>query len=413
MTEPIKTETVIIGGGLIGSSVAMNLAVAGMIGIRVIDFDLEGSLSSSELNAGGVRATWNQDINIEMSQMTIDYLLSVAKEVGYKACGYLWLHKADKIEQALKARERQQALGWPVDVLDAESLKTFAPFIDKTNDIAGAIFAKRDGLVNPNLLKNHFRARAKELGVIFEDRTLLRKAAYPAKSSHKVTLTAERFENVMSHETKLDVLSGRPTQARSTVEYQTNHVINCAGPWAAGIAKILGYGCASTAVRRQVSIFDCRDVDLSTQGMIVDTSGVYFHPEATHCLAGFADPKEKPGVNYKYDGDQFFNEMIWPALSARCSKFENLKHLTGWAGLYEVSQDDCGIMGAVVTGEAGKSGGVYEAHSFSGHGLMHSYAAGLLLAELIVGGKYETFDAKPLWAGRFETGQMIRENLVI
>src|SRR4051794_22717932 len=98
-----KVETLIVGGGLIGSSVAMHLAKMGMTGVRVIDFDLEGSLSSSELNAGGVRATWMQAINIEMSKITIDYFSNIAEEVGYKACGYLWLHSEKRLEAALKA----------------------------------------------------------------------------------------------------------------------------------------------------------------------------------------------------------------------------------------------------------------------------------------------------------------------
>src|SRR3954468_20316458 len=102
-----KVETLIVGAGVIGSSVAMHLAQAGMTDICVIDFDLEGSLSSSELNAGGVRATWVQPINIQMSKLTIDYFSTVAEEVGYRPCGYLWLHSEKRLEGALQARQRQ------------------------------------------------------------------------------------------------------------------------------------------------------------------------------------------------------------------------------------------------------------------------------------------------------------------
>ena len=146
--------------------------------------------------------------------------------------------------------------------------------------------------------------------------------------------------------------------------------------------------------------------------MIVDTSGVYFHPEATNGLAGFAAP-EQHGINYHYDGETFFQEMIWPALYERSSQFERLKHLTGWAGLYEVSPDECAIIGLVQEGDAGKAGNVFEAHSFSGHGVMHSYAAGRCLAEKVIGGRFELVDAEPLSAQRFETGRLIHENLVI
>ncbi|MEK6580330.1 MAG: FAD-binding oxidoreductase [Bdellovibrionota bacterium] len=196
------------------------------------------------------------------------------------------------------------------------------------------------------------------------------------------------------------------------VEYHAERVINCAGPWAARIASILGYESPCVAVRRQVSIFDCRDVDLTPYGMIVDTSGVYFHPEATNGLAGFATPGEPGGINFNYDGDTFFMEKIWPALFERSTGFERLKHVTGWAGHYEVSPDESAIVGDVDLVPASR-GKLFEAHSFSGHGVMHSYAAGKALVEKIVRGKYETLDLSALSARRFSGGHEVRESLVI
>jgi sarcosine oxidase subunit beta len=408
-----RVETLVVGAGVIGSSVAMHLAELGMKDVRVVDFDLEGSLSSSELNAGGVRATWLQPINIEMSKITIEYLAKHASDVGYRDCGYLWLHPAANLERALKGRELQIKMGWPVDVWDIAELQKRVPFIDKTDGIAGALFAPRDGLVNPNRVKNHFREKARALGVVFDDRTMLRAASFAPSSSHAVRCVTERFENVMSHESKVSVLkveAGVPE--RTQVVYHAKRVINCAGPWAAYVAGVLGYKTPVYPVRRQISLFDCRDVDLTPYGMIIDPSGVYFHPEATNGMAGFAAP-EKPGYNYDYDGEAFFQEILWPALYERSTQFERLKHLTGWAGLYEVSPDECAVIGQVSNGEAGKSGAVFESHSFSGHGVMHSFAAGRALAEKIALGRYELVDAEPLSAARFETGRLIHENLII
>src|SRR4051794_38621185 len=113
-----SVDTLIIGAGVIGSSVAMHLSKKLDAGVRAIDFDLDGSLSSSELNAGGVRATWNQPINIEMAKLTIGYLAQNAEEVGYRDCGYLWLCTPEKMAGALKAREKQTAMGWDVQAWD-------------------------------------------------------------------------------------------------------------------------------------------------------------------------------------------------------------------------------------------------------------------------------------------------------
>jgi glycine/D-amino acid oxidase-like deaminating enzyme len=411
----MKVETLIIGAGLIGSSVAMHLARKGERGIRVVDFDLEGSLSSSELNAGGVRATWGQAINIEMSRISINYFASVASEVGYRPCGYLWLKTPESLPAALQARELQQQLGWEVQAWDVAELRRRVPFIDKTDDLAGAVFAPRDGLVNPNLLKNHYRAKARELGVVFEDRTWV-SGAESLGEGRGIAVHARQLHSPAFHEAKLSVFSGRPETEGlpwTEVRYEAARVINCAGPWAPQVAAILGYNCPSQPVRRQVCIFDCREVDLTSYGMVVDPSGVYFHPEASNGLAGFAQPHEPSGVRFQYDGESFFEEWIWPALYQRSTGFERLKHLTGWAGLYEVSPDESAILGQAVSGKLSGAGRIFEAHSFSGHGAMHSYAAGMLVAEKIVRGRYETLDAEVFSASRFAEGRLLREHAVI
>ncbi len=413
MTQQVESvDILIVGAGLIGSSVAWHAARLGGGRVRAIDFDLEGSLSSSEMNAGGVRATLNQPINIQMSQHTIDYLESVAEDVGYRACGYLWLQSPEKFPGALKAREQQQAMGWEVQSWDVSELRRRVPFLDKTDGIAGALFAPRDGLVNPNLLKGHFRARARETGDIFAASTQL--TAVPPAGGGPARVLCERLERQPTSEEKLEVLTGRGNSVPSRkLEYRAERVVNCAGPWAGEAARRLGYESPVHATRRQVSIFDCRDVDLTPYGMIIDTTGVYFHPEAMNGLGGYCDHGEPRGINYHYDSEAFFMERIWPALYERSSAFERLKHLTGWAGQYEVSPDDSAIIGRVEAGDAGRSGRVLEAHSFSGHGVMHSHTAGVVLAELMAKGRFETLDAAELAGSRFAAGKLVRETAVI
>ena len=140
--------------------------------------------------------------------------------------------------------------------------------------------------------------------------------------------------------------------------------------------------------------------------MIVDASGVYFHPEATFGMSGVADRNEREGINFHFDGESYFMDQIWPHLYERSTAFEKLKFLNGWAGLYEVSPDESAIIGQV-------SDRIYESHSYSGHGVMHSYATGLALAEKILTGHYESFDLDILSGRRFETGKLVSETAVI
>src|SRR5258708_33048151 len=123
--------------------------------------------------------------------------------------------------------------------------------------------------------------------------------------------------------------------------------------------------------------------------MIVDPSGVYFHNEGPHILAGYSPPEEPPGYHFNYDGEPFFQNEIWPRLFARMSSMERLRHVTGWAGLYEVSPDRSAIVGLAMER-------VFEAHSFSGRGVMQSYGAGEALAELIATANYGALHASSL-----------------
>jgi sarcosine oxidase subunit beta len=408
--QTFKTDYLIIGAGLIGSAVAMGLARQGIDRVMVVDLDLTGEWSSSELNAGGVRATWSQKVNLLASKHSIEYFAAHANEVGYRDCGYLWLHRQGTWDQALKAREMHVANGWPVDVLDVPALKKKVPFIDKTDDLAGAIFGVRDGLVNPNRLKEHYREQALKKGTQFYHGIWVTAAA---ENGGVKKIKAFQFSNQLPAEEKKRLLCEDPTtfspgpMVGRWIEIEAKHVVNAAGAWAPHLAKILGYQCPSTPLRRQISLFQTRDVDLTEYGMIIDPSGVYFHPESIYGLSGFATPSEVPGFNFEYDADRFFEEHIWAPLYERSTAFESLKHVSGWAGLYENSPDHHAIVGKVSSLVGSSGSPIYEAHSFSGHGAMQSYAVGIALAELMVKGRYEALDLGELSGDRFVNGHSI------
>lgn len=408
-TQTFKTDYLVIGAGLIGSAIAMGLARLGADRVMIVDLDLTGEWSSSELNAGGVRATWSQKVNLLTSKTSIEYFSQHASEVGYKDSGYLWLHRKETFDQALKAREMHVANGWPVDVLDVPALRKKVPFIDKTADLVGAIYGVRDGLVNPNRLKEHYREQALKKGAQFHHGVWVTGAS---ASGAGYLVKAFQFSTQLSSEEKQKMLCEDPTtftegaSVGNWIEIEAKNVINAAGAWAPRLAKILGYTSPSVPVRRQISLFQTRDVDLTNYGMIIDPSGVYFHPESIYGLSGFATPTESPGFNFQYDADSFFEEYIWPPLYERSTAFESLKHVSGWAGLYENSPDHHAIVGAV-NATSGARNQIFEAHSFSGHGAMQSYAVGISLAELMIKGKYETLDLSELSGDRFKNGKAI------
>src|SRR5579875_1989935 len=114
----IREEALIVGAGIIGSALAMALGERGM-SCLVIDVDLAGRLSSSEKNAGGVRATWWQPVNIILCRASIEYYEKIAAQVGFRQKGYLWLYDDVTWPEALAHLDLQRRLGHPIESLTA------------------------------------------------------------------------------------------------------------------------------------------------------------------------------------------------------------------------------------------------------------------------------------------------------
>lgn len=397
---PQKFDVAIIGAGLMGSSLAYHLSLRKNMSVALLDIDFDGKYSSSELNAGGARAEWFHRVNIELSRVTLDFLASQPDQFGFRQKGYLWLYDKNKWKTYQRLASLFKSLELHIEELSPQEVQNRIPYIDEISDIAGASFAPRDGIFNPNLLKQFFRSQAKQKDCTFIDGAYVKAIERGKERSEILYEDLCTVSKRPNEKDVFEVLSQKNSSEHHPLKkIITTRVVNAAGAWASKVAKLYGHSLDCKPVRRQVSIFDCKDLDLSPYGMIVDTSGVYFHAEAKHILAGFATPQEHSGYNFTYEGDRFFEQHIWPPLAHRMSKAQALKHITGWAGLYEVSPDHSGVVGCVDS-----KAQIYEAHSFSGHGAMQSYGVGLALSELILDGSYKTIDVTPLHPRRFQEG---------
>jgi sarcosine oxidase subunit beta len=400
-----RYDVVLIGGGVIGSSVAMGLAERGLKTV-VADIDLSGRLSSSEKNAGGVRATWWQPVNIRLCRASIRYYETIGRQVGFRQKGYLWLYDAGTWPKAYARLDLQRSLGHPIEALTAEQVNQRVPEIDRLDGIAGATFSPADGLINPNLLKEHYRARSRDFGAEYLDRVYVHAAAV---ESDEVRLECWQSDRALTDAGLMRMMTedgpGEAAPGR-LFELRAEAVAITTGAWSDNALALFGLRNYSESIRRQICLVDNRTTNFSAYGMMVDTSGVYFHNEGSHILAGYSPPDTPPGHHFTYDGEPFFLDEIWPRMYARMSCCERLRHVTGWAGLYEVSPDRSAIVGVAAPR-------VYEAHSFSGRGVMQSYGAGQALAGLIAKGSYGDFDAAALSRARFDLNQLAMEELHI
>lgn len=382
----------------------MHLAAMGHEDVLVVDPDLAGARSSSELNAGGVRATWWRPVNVELCAATIDWFAADPERLGFRQRGYLWLHGPERFSAAAAHVDMQNAFGRGVQLLSPGDVRARWPFIDRVDDLGGATFSPKDGLVSPTAVRDRYREAARAGGVRFRDRAVVT----------AVRRVGDRVAGVQVRAVGDAAGAGRVLEGGRAggpaEEIACRRIVNAAGPWASRIAELLGAPVPCQAVPRQVSLLASRDVDLSAQGMIVDSSGVYFHHEGGELvLAGYSPPDDPPAYRWDYEGASFFEREIWPRLAHRISGFDRATHVRGWTGLYELSPDRSALLGAV---EGLRN--AYEIHSFSGRGVMQSWAAGLCLAELIVLGRYATFPrAEDLAGSRFARGALQPEDLHI
>jgi sarcosine oxidase subunit beta len=381
-------EVVIIGGGIVGSSIAYHLTAAGCKDVLVVERESAQGKGSTGKSMGGVRAQFSTPINIQMSLYSIPFYASFDERLGhpggYRPQGYLFCATNDKHLAYLRTNFKKQVEMGLKDVrlVNTEEIRNWFPQL-RADDIVGGSFCPTDGFVDPYSAMIGFMSWAGDHGA-----TLWKNAS--------VTAIHCDDRGVASLDT-----------SKGTVA--TRIVVNAAGAWAAGVAHMVGIDLPVEPLRRMLVPTEPFDRFPHTAPMIIDMSnGFHFRPEGLGFLLAWNDPEETPG--YKTDFDPGFIEKILIRAGDRVPVFENLavNPKRAWAGLYEMTPDHHPILGPVP-----EVPGFYLANGFSGHGVMHAPATGKILADLILTGKTGLVDASLLDLARFAEGRTIHETAVL
>jgi sarcosine oxidase subunit beta len=381
-------DVVIIGAGIVGSSIAWHLTQAGCRNVLVIERETQQGLGSTGKSMGGVRAQFATEVNIRMSLYSIEVFRRFEELTGYpsgyKPHGYLFLATSPAHLDYLRAnQERQRALGLTnVELLAPEDVVKFFPLL-RADDIVGGSYCPTDGFVDPHSVMTGFMNAALRDGA----------RLWRGVEVTGITVDAEGVAGVQT--------------TAGTVATRT--VVNAAGPWAAEVARMAGIELPVEPLRRMLVPTEPFAGLPERFPMIIDmTNGFHFRREGLGLLMAWNDPEETPG--FKTSFDPAFIEKILTRAVHRVPAFESLEvnPRRAWAGLYEVTPDHHAVLGP-----APQAPGFYLANGFSGHGVMHSPATGRIVSDLIVQGKTDLIDAEALSAARFAEGRLIEETAVL
>ncbi len=406
--HPIGTrsfDVVIVGGGVIGSSIAYFLAAeAAFTGsIAVIDKDPTYVDSSTARSVGGIRQQFSTPENIQMSRFGAAFFKSVperlavggrAPDISFRERGYLLLATAEGHAILEQNHTLQRAHGAEVVLLSAGELEHRFPWLNVADLAAGCLGMKDEGWIDPFSLLMAFKHRAQASGVTYVDGEVVA----IARSGRRVT--------------GILLADGSSINAE--------HLVDAAGPRAAEIAVMAGIDdCPVRCRKRLVFTFECerRRLICPPTGrdgqhcpLVVDPSGLYFRPEGDRFVCGASPAAEEDPDCHDFRIDpRFFEDVLWPALAHRVPAFDTLKEGTAWAGHYAVNVRDRNA----IVGPHPEIERFYFANGFSGHGLQQSPAVGRAVCELITFGSYRTLDLSRFGYQRFASGRLVEERNVI
>jgi len=359
MTLPRSADVVIIGGGVVGCSLAYHLALRGLRDVLVVERDAVGSGTTSKA-AGGIRAQFSTETEIRFSLESIAVFERFVEEFGldpgYRKIGYLFLiSDRDDLAGFQERMALQRRLGVDVRLISPEDARALVPALH-VDDLIGAVWGPQDGMAGPAEVTAGYARRARELGARIEE---------------GVDVTAVVVEH------------GRVTGVRTAQgDVGTRIVINAAGPTAARVAQLAGVGIPVLPRRRHIFYTEPFPEIPGPVPLTTDrASGFYFRKEMDQLLLSPGDV-EDIGTDLAAPVDwSRVEETVEKALH-RLPIVEKARVAGGWAGLRPLTPDDHAIIGWAPGVE-----GFFLAVGFGGHGFQHSPATGRHVAEWLVEGK--------------------------
>ncbi|XP_036602570.1 FAD-dependent oxidoreductase domain-containing protein 1 isoform X2 [Trichosurus vulpecula] len=426
---PEHADVVIVGGGVIGWSVAYWLkrleARKNAIRVLVVERDPTYSRASTGLSIGGIWQQFSVPQNIQLSLFSIEFLRNINEylavpdepplDIRFSPSGCLLLaseENASLMEHNVKVQRQE---GAKVCLLSPEQLKNKFPWIN-TEGIALASYGlENEGWFDPWCLLQGLRRKALSMGVYHShgEVTELVSSIRPMVTSRGEHVDIKRIYEVH-------------VKMNNSLEYQPVEcaiVINAAGAWSGQLAELAGIGIGPPGTlqgtrlpveprKRYMYVWHCPQGPGLEAPLLTDISGAYFRREGLggHYVGGCSPTEEEEPDTQDPEADHsFFQEKVWPHLAQRVPSFSSLKLQRAWAGYDDYNTfDQNGILGShpLVSN-------MYFATGFSGHGLQHAPGVGRAVAEVLLNGNFNTIDLNLFSFNRFYLGEKVLEDNII
>lgn len=367
----LRAEVVIVGGGVMGTSIAWHLARAGVRDVVLVERD-ELAAGSTSKAAGGVRAQFSDELNIRLGARSLEafgrFEQEVGQDIGLHRTGYLFLLTTPGQVASFEAGVRlQNSLGVPSRLLTPEEARRLSPLI-RTDGLLAAAYSPDDGHCTPEAVVHGYAAAARAHGA-----RILRHT--------EVTGIKVRGDTITAVATTLGRIAA-------------GTVICAAGAWSRAVGAMVGVELPVRPLRRQIAVTGPVPGLPPTLPMTIDfTTSLYFHREGPGLLLGMSDPDERPG--FATDTHDRWIPRLAEAMRRRAPALLDLPRTGGWAGLYENTPDHNALIG-----EAPHVSRFLYATGFSGHGFLQGPAVGEVIRDLYLG-RVPFLDISPLSAGRF------------
>ena len=402
-------DIVIIGGGVMGCSVAYWLAQRIYKGhkIAVIERDPSYRYASTTLSVGGMRQQFSLPENIEMSLFGADFLRNANRllhiegvdmpDINFQPHGYLFLATEEGAETMEANHQTQVQCGAKVELMTPRRLQRKFPWLNLDGIALGSYGYENEGWFDPWALMSALRLKATQLGVDFIHGDVYNVAHVinndKAWTEEEWTKEAE----LLDEDRRLD---NRPYEVHvhlpdgDIFPITSSIFVIAAGPQSGHVANMFGIGKRNYGIqqvplpveprKRYVYNFHAPTGPGLATPLVVDPTGLYFRREGhgNNYIGGMSPPiseLEPSTDNMDVDYD-YFDEYCWPILANRVKAFENLKVKGAWAGYYDYNTWDQNA----ILGNHPYHGNVWFATGFSGHGKISRFIYSILLSTFLI-----------------------------